>query len=99
MPVKRSSLVLKGCILSQAATFLNGLTTLSRERGRSRGCSYYLIQIRACARTSFPPSISSMGQVPVMRAVIFDMDGVLTDSEPLINAAAIAMFKEKGLVV
>jgi HAD superfamily hydrolase (TIGR01509 family) len=33
------------------------------------------------------------------RAVIFDMDGVLTDSEPLINAAAIAMFKEQGLVV
>jgi beta-phosphoglucomutase len=32
-------------------------------------------------------------------AVIFDMDGVLTDSEPLINAAAIAMFKEKGLSV
>jgi HAD superfamily hydrolase (TIGR01509 family) len=27
------------------------------------------------------------------------MDGVLTDSEPLINAAAIAMFKEKGLSV
>lgn len=27
------------------------------------------------------------------------MDGVLTDSEPLINAAAIAMFKEKGLIV
>jgi len=34
-----------------------------------------------------------------IRAVIFDMDGVLTDSEPLINAAAIAMFKEKGMVV
>src|SRR5436189_129409 len=34
-----------------------------------------------------------------IRAVIFDMDGVLTDSEPLINAAAMAMFKEKGLVV
>lgn len=32
-------------------------------------------------------------------AVIFDMDGVLTDSEPLINAAAIAMFKERGLTV
>ena len=32
-------------------------------------------------------------------AVIFDMDGVLTDSEPLINAAAIAMFGERGLVV
>lgn len=27
------------------------------------------------------------------------MDGVLTDSEPLINAAAVAMFKEKGLLV
>jgi len=34
-----------------------------------------------------------------IRAVIFDMDGVLTDSEPLINAAAVAMFKEKGLLV
>jgi HAD superfamily hydrolase (TIGR01509 family) len=34
-----------------------------------------------------------------IRAVIFDMDGVLTDSEPLINTAAIAMFAEKGLVV
>ncbi|HYK87253.1 MAG TPA: HAD-IA family hydrolase [Acidobacteriota bacterium] len=34
-----------------------------------------------------------------MRAVIFDMDGVLTDSEPLICAAAVAMFREKGLRV
>ena len=33
------------------------------------------------------------------RAVIFDMDGVLTDSEPLICAAAIAMFREFGLMV
>ncbi len=32
-----------------------------------------------------------------MKAVIFDMDGVLTDSEPIINAAAIAMFKEYGI--
>ena len=36
---------------------------------------------------------------PKIRAVIFDMDGVLTDSEPLINTAAIAMFSEKGLIV
>ena len=34
-----------------------------------------------------------------IRAVIFDMDGVLVDSEPFINAAAIAMFREKGLSV
>src|SRR5512138_3962741 len=34
-----------------------------------------------------------------IRAVIFDMDGLLVDSEPLINAAAVTMFKEKGLVV
>jgi HAD superfamily hydrolase (TIGR01509 family) len=31
--------------------------------------------------------------------VIYDMDGVLTDSEPLINAAAVAMFREMGLAV
>ena len=36
---------------------------------------------------------------PDVHAVIFDMDGVLVDSEPLINAAAITMFREKGLVV
>lgn len=30
-------------------------------------------------------------------AVIFDMDGVLTDSEPLICAAAIRMFREVGV--
>lgn len=34
-----------------------------------------------------------------LKAVIFDMDGVLTDSEPLINAAATAMFRERGLSV
>ncbi|SRR6266498_3592336 len=40
-----------------------------------------------------------MDEHPKIHAVIFDMDGVLVDSEPLINAAAISMFKEKGLVV
>ena len=38
-----------------------------------------------------------MGQS--IEAIIFDMDGVLTDSEPLINAAAIRMFREMGLEV
>ena len=40
-----------------------------------------------------------MDKYTKIRAVIFDMDGVLVDSEPLINAAAIAMFREKGWVV
>jgi beta-phosphoglucomutase len=40
-----------------------------------------------------------MDRHATIRAVIFDMDGVLVDSESLINAAAIAMFKEKGLIV
>jgi HAD superfamily hydrolase (TIGR01509 family) len=40
-----------------------------------------------------------MSEQSDIHGVIFDMDGVLTDSEPLINAAAIAMFKEKGLEV
>ncbi len=34
-----------------------------------------------------------------MPAAIFDMDGVLTDSEPLIRAAATAMFAEMGVKV
>lgn len=41
----------------------------------------------------------SSPKIARIRAIIFDMDGVLTDSEPLINAAAIAMFREKGLTV
>lgn len=38
-------------------------------------------------------------QTMTIRAVIFDMDGVLTDSEPLICAAAMAMFREKSVQV
>jgi len=34
---------------------------------------------------------------PNCDAVIFDMDGVLTDSEPLINEAAISLLKEYGV--
>lgn len=34
-----------------------------------------------------------------IQGVLFDMDGVLTDSEPLINAAAVEMFRQKGLAV
>jgi HAD superfamily hydrolase (TIGR01509 family) len=40
-----------------------------------------------------------MNEYQKIRAAIFDMDGVLVDSESLINAAAIAMFKERGQVV
>lgn len=40
-----------------------------------------------------------MNKYTSIRAVIFDMDGVLVDSEKFVNDAAIAMFKEKGLVV
>jgi HAD superfamily hydrolase (TIGR01509 family) len=36
---------------------------------------------------------------PVIRAVLFDMDGVLADSEHLINAAAVQMFHELGVAV
>jgi beta-phosphoglucomutase-like phosphatase (HAD superfamily) len=32
----------------------------------------------------------------VILAILFDMDGVLTDSEPLINAAAVAMFRARS---
>lgn len=49
-------------------------------------------------------AIGHLGRFPItaasspgLRAVIFDMDGVLTDSEPLICEAAIAMFKEQGV--
>jgi HAD superfamily hydrolase (TIGR01509 family) len=40
-----------------------------------------------------------MNATSKIRAAIFDMDGVLTDSEPLIKAAAIEMFRQMGLNV
>jgi len=43
--------------------------------------------------------VIGMDERSKIQAVIFDMDGVLVDSEPLINTAAISMFREKGLVV
>lgn len=43
--------------------------------------------------------LSAMNDTGKIKAVVFDMDGVLTDSEPIINAAAIGMFKEEGLIV
>jgi beta-phosphoglucomutase len=41
-------------------------------------------------------TLANMDAKPDIQAVIFDMDGVLTDSEPLICEAAVAMFQEKG---
>lgn len=36
---------------------------------------------------------------PPLRGVIFDMDGVLVDSEPFIKAAGVRLFAEKGFAV
>ena len=47
----------------------------------------------------FSDTLRRVADERTIRAVIFDMDGVLTDSEPLISTAAMAMFKEKGLTV
>jgi HAD superfamily hydrolase (TIGR01509 family) len=43
--------------------------------------------------------LAAVSNSPRVTAVIFDMDGVLTDSEPLINEAAVSMFREKGHAV
>jgi HAD superfamily hydrolase (TIGR01509 family) len=40
-----------------------------------------------------------MASATPIKAAIFDMDGVLTDSEPLINEAAVTMFRERGIEV
>ncbi len=62
------------------------------------------LQGRVLARASLDttgtnPTLPAMQTGSGIRAVIFDMDGVLTDSEPLINAAAVAMFHERGVPV
>jgi HAD superfamily hydrolase (TIGR01509 family) len=44
-------------------------------------------------------SLTSAERAHRLRGVIFDMDGVLVMSEPLIAAAAIQMFAEKGVTV
>lgn len=56
--------------------------------------------IQSCNNvTRTPPFTSIYERAEFMKAVIFDMDGVLTDSEPLICAAAMAMFREHGVTV
>src|SRR5438093_3506146 len=52
-----------------------------------------------CGNDFFSAVCGRMSDDRKIEAVIFDMDGVLTDFEPLINAAAVAMFREKGLAV
>lgn len=58
-------------------------------------------QTPALSKASTHPQTLPSPNSPVMNptAVIFDMDGVLTDSEPLINEAAVAMFRERGVNV
>jgi HAD superfamily hydrolase (TIGR01509 family) len=61
-----------------------------------------LIPVRQNFSFSLPkktPMSASQTDACPPKGVIFDMDGVLTDSEPLICAAAVAMFAEKGLRV
>jgi beta-phosphoglucomutase len=43
--------------------------------------------------------VSSHSAWPPLRGVIFDMDGVLVDSEPFIKEAGVRLFAEKGFLV
>jgi beta-phosphoglucomutase len=43
--------------------------------------------------------VSSHNAWPPLQGVIFDMDGVLVDSEPFIKEAGVRMFAEKGFAV
>ncbi len=58
-----------------------------------------LLDSRVETHSIFLVYARTMGEANRILAAIFDMDGVLTDSEPLICAAAVAMFREVGLHV
>jgi HAD superfamily hydrolase (TIGR01509 family) len=58
---------------------------------------YIKFKVLLCQKSE--PTTPDVMKAGKTKAVIFDMDGVLTDSEPLINMAAVQMFSELGLRV
>src|SRR5205807_2387991 len=90
----------RACRCSRCEWLRNSLSTRQRLDG---GSHQRTVLTDSCPHT-FDADLGWPHSRPMplkhsISAVIFDMDGVLTDSEPLINAAAIGMFKEKGLQV